>query len=161
MVFYYRRTGLLACVVLTLNGLFLLATMAAFGFSLTLPGIAGFILTLGMAVDANVLINERVRQELRRGKNAKNAIEQGFSKVFWTIIDANVTTLIAAVVLLETNSSGPIRGFAVTLMIGLCISMFTSLYVTRTFFAEVVLRLSSDDSIRRWFGAAKTQDHGR
>ena len=134
MVVYYRRPGLLACVVLTLNGLFLLAVMAGFGFSLTLPGIAGFILTLGMAVDANVLINERVRQELRKGRNAKNAVEQGFAKVFWTIIDANVTTLIAAVVLLETNSSGPIRGFAVTLMIGLLISMFTSLYVTRTFF---------------------------
>jgi protein-export membrane protein SecD/preprotein translocase SecF subunit len=155
MVIYYRRPGFLACVVLTLNALFLLAAMAGFGFSLTLPGIAGFILTLGMAVDANVLINERVRQELRKGKNAKNAVVSGIDKVFWTIIDANVTTLIAAVVLLETNSSGPIRGFAVTLMIGLVISMFTSLYVTRTFFTGVLSNKTSDESIRKWFGAAK------
>ena len=157
MVAYYRRPGLLACLVLTLNGLFLLAAMAAFGFSLTLPGIAGFILTLGMAVDANVLINERVRQELRKGKNAKNAVLTGISKVFWTIVDANVTTLIAAVVLLETNSSGPIRGFAVTLMIGLVISLFTSLYITRTFFAGILSNKTSDESIRKWFGASNKQ----
>ncbi|MDB2447375.1 protein translocase subunit SecD [bacterium] len=154
MLVYYRRPGTLACVVLTLNGLYLLAVMAGFGFSLTLPGIAGFILTLGMAVDANVLINERVKQELRHGKNARNAVEHGFGKVFWTIIDANVTTLIAAVLLLETNSSGPIRGFAVTLMIGLIISMFTSLYVTKTFFDGVLSTQTSDDGIRKWFGAA-------
>lgn len=154
MVLYYRRPGLLACSVLVLNALFLLAVMAGFGFALTLPGIAGFILTLGMAVDANVLINERVRQELRAGKNARNAVETGFKKVFWTIIDANVTTLIAALVLLETNSSGPIRGFAITLMIGLLISMFTSLYVTRTFFGGVLGKLKNDPSIRQWFGAS-------
>lgn len=152
MVIYYRRPGLLACAVLSLNALFLLAVMASFGFALTLPGVAGFILTLGMAVDANVLINERVRQELRTGKNAKNAISVAFKKVFWTIIDANVTTLIAALVLLETNSSGPIRGFAVTLMIGLIISMFTSLFVTKTFFEGVLAGKSSDSAIRKWFG---------
>lgn len=155
MVVYYRKPGTLACIVLVLNALYLLAAMAGFGFALTLPGIAGFILTLGMAVDANVLINERVRQELRAGKNAKTAVSTGIDKVFWTIIDANVTTLIAAVVLLETNSSGPIRGFAVTLMIGLIISMFTSLYVTRTFFEGMLSRFSVDQDIRNWFGAKK------
>ena len=103
MIIWYRRPGMLACVALALNGIFLLAIMGFFGFSLTLPGIAGFILTLGMAVDANVLINERIRQEIKEGKNARKAVENGFAKVKWTIIDANVTTLIAALVLLETK----------------------------------------------------------
>ena len=116
MIIGYKRPGGIACLALTLNGLFLIALMAAFGFALTLPGIAGFILTLGMAVDANVLINERIRQELADGKSPKKAVELGFNKVFWTIMDANITTMIAALVLLEPNTSGPIRGFAVTLM---------------------------------------------
>src|SRR5690606_25831788 len=127
MIAYYRRPGVIACIALVINGVLLLALMAGFGFALTLPGIAGFILTLGMAVDANVLINERIRYELKEGRNARAAVGNGFDKVRWTIIDANVTTLIAALVLLETNSSGPIRGFAVTLIIGLSVSLFTSL----------------------------------
>ncbi len=155
MLVYYRRPGLIACAALILNGLFLLALMGSFGFALTLPGIAGFILTLGMAVDANVLINERIRQELQTGKNAKKAIEVAFDRVFWTIIDANVTTLIAALVLLETNSSGPIRGFAVTLMLGLIVSLFTSLYCTKVFFNLVTNSFSSDKRIRAWLGNAK------
>ena len=155
MVIYYRKPGMLACGALILNGVFLLALMAAFGFSLTLPGIAGFILTLGMAVDANVLINERIRQELREGRHAKKAVENGFGKVFWTIIDANVTTLIAALVLLETNSSGPIRGFAITLMLGLIVSMFTSLYCSKAFFMAVVAKQSSEASLREWLGGKK------
>lgn len=152
MVAYYRRPGMVSCVVLVLNALFLLALMAAFGFALTLPGFAGFILTLGMAVDANVLINERIRQELRDGANSKKAIEIAFKKVFWTIIDANVTTLIAALVLLETNSSGPIKGFAVALTIGLLVSMFTSLYCTRAIFDWVVSRDLPEASLKRWLG---------
>ena len=99
------------------------------------PALRAFILTLGMAVDANVLINERIRQELQEGRNAKNAVTNGFQKAFWTIVDANVTTLIAAIVLIETNSSGPIKGFAVTLILGLIVSMFTSLYCSRAIFA--------------------------
>jgi preprotein translocase subunit SecD len=100
------------------------------GSTLTLPGIAGFVLTLGMAVDANVLINERIREELRAGRTVRQAIQQGYDKVFWTIVDANVTTLVAAVVLMQYGS-GPVRGFAVTLIIGLVASMFTSIVVTR------------------------------
>lgn len=155
MVFYYRRPGLLSSTALILNGIFLLALMASFGFALTLPGFAGFVLTLGMAVDANVLINERIRQELREGRVAKKAVENGFAKVFWTIIDANVTTLIAAFVLLETNSAGPIKGFSVALILGLLVSMFTSLYVTKALFEFALDRNLSDSAIRAWLGAPK------
>lgn len=155
MLVYYRKPGVIACTALVLNAILLLACMSAFGFALTLPGIAGFILTLGMAVDANVLINERIRQEVRAGKNAKKSVHLAFEKVFWTIIDANVTTLIAAVVLLETNSSGPIRGFAITLIIGLIVSMFTSLYCTRFFFEAVLTGQKSDAETRKWLGGAK------
>jgi preprotein translocase subunit SecD len=101
-----------------------------FGSTLTLPGIAGFVLTLGMAVDANVLINERIREELRAGKTVRQAVDQGYHKVFWTIVDAHVTTLVASFVLMQYGS-GPVRGFAVTLIIGLIASMFTSIVVTR------------------------------
>ncbi|MCB9228793.1 MAG: protein translocase subunit SecD [Deltaproteobacteria bacterium] len=152
MVLYYRRPGGIACLVLLLNGLFLLAVMAGFGFALTLPGIAGFVLTLGMAVDANVLINERIRQEIREGRHPRKAVSSGFDKVFWTIVDANVTTLIAAAVLLETNSSGPIRGFAVTLMIGLIVSLFTSLYCSRLLF-DLALSRVPDSRLKTWLGA--------
>ena len=160
MVFYYRRPGLLSSIALVLNGVFLLSLMASFGFALTLPGFAGFVLTLGMAVDANVLINERIRQELREGRNAKKAVENGFAKVFWTIIDANVTTLIAAFVLLETNSAGPIKGFSVALILGLLVSMFTSLYVTKALFEFTLNRNLSDDKIRAWLGAPKKKREG-
>jgi protein-export membrane protein SecD/preprotein translocase SecF subunit len=155
MVFFYHRPGVISCIALVLNGLLLMALMASLGFSLTLPGIAGFVLTLGMAVDANVLINERIRQELAEGKNAKKALENGFGRVFWTIFDSNITTLIAALVLLETNSSGPIRGFAVTLMVGIIVSMFTSLYCARSMFEFVTVRLTSDKAIRAWLGEKK------
>lgn len=130
MVLYYRASGLIADVALALNGLLVLAAMAMIGSTLTLPGIAGFVLTLGMAVDANVLINERIREELRAGRSTKQAVQVGYDKVFWTIFDANVTTLVAAVVLMNYGT-GPVRGFAVTLIIGLLASMFTSIVVTR------------------------------
>ena len=113
-----------------LNGLLVLAAMAFLGSTLTLPGIAGFVLTLGMAVDANVLINERIREELREGRNVRLAVQQGYGRVFWTIVDSHVTTLVAGVVLMQYGS-GPVRGFAVTLIIGLIVSMFTSIVVTR------------------------------
>lgn len=155
MLAFYRRPGAISCAALVLNGVLLMALMASLGFSLTLPGIAGFVLTLGMAVDANVLINERIRQELAEGKNAKKALENGFGRVFWTIFDSNITTLIAALVLLETNASGPIRGFAVTLIVGILVSMFTSLYCTRTMFEFITGRLPNDKSIRTWLGEKK------
>ncbi|HET6922975.1 MAG TPA: protein translocase subunit SecD, partial [Anaeromyxobacteraceae bacterium] len=130
MILYYRGSGFVADVALTLNGLLVLAIMSMFGSTLTLPGIAGFVLTLGMAVDANVLINERIREELRAGKTVRQSVEQGYDKVFWTIVDAHVTTLVASFVLMQYGS-GPVRGFAVTLIIGLIASMFTSIVVTR------------------------------
>jgi preprotein translocase subunit SecD len=130
MIVYYRGSGLVADVALVLNGLLVLAVMSMIGSTLTLPGIAGFVLTLGMAVDANVLINERIREELRAGKTVKQAVQQGYDKVFWTIFDSHVTTLVAGVVLMQYGS-GPVRGFAVTLIIGLVASMFTSIVVTR------------------------------
>jgi preprotein translocase subunit SecD len=130
MILYYRGSGLIADLALGLNGLLVLAVMSVIGSTLTLPGIAGFVLTLGMAVDANVLINERIREELRGGRSVRQAVEQGYDKVFWTIVDAHVTTLVAGIVLMQYGS-GPVRGFAVTLIIGLVASMFTSIVVTR------------------------------
>jgi len=130
MVLYYRASGLIADLALLLNGLLVLAIMSIVGSTLTLPGIAGFVLTLGMAVDANVLINERIREELRAGRSVKQAVDQGYDKVFWTIVDSHVTTLSAGIVLMNYGS-GPVRGFAVTLIIGLVASMFTSIVVTR------------------------------
>ncbi|MBS2023229.1 MAG: protein translocase subunit SecD [Deltaproteobacteria bacterium] len=131
MAIYYRFSGLVADVALVLNGLAVLAVMALIDSTLTLPGIAGFVLTLGMAVDANVLINERIREELKAGKTVFQAVSQGYDKVFWTIFDGHVTALVAGFVI-RANGSGPVRGFATTLIIGLLASMFTSIVVTRT-----------------------------
>ncbi|WP_242395932.1 protein translocase subunit SecD [Anaeromyxobacter oryzisoli] len=130
MIVYYRASGLIADAALVLNGVLVLAVMSMIGSTLTLPGIAGFVLTLGMAVDANVLINERIREELRGGRTVRQAVQAGYDKVFWTIVDAHVTTLVAGGVLMQYGS-GPVRGFAVTLIIGLVASMFTSIVVTR------------------------------
>ena len=133
MAIYYRGSGLIADLVLLLNLVFLLAVLAGFGFTLTLPGIAGIILTIGIAVDANVLIFERIREELDTGKTIWNAIKAGYGRAFVTIMDANVTTLIAGIVLYQFGT-GPIRGFALTLMIGIVASMFTALVVSRAIF---------------------------
>ncbi|WP_224372973.1 protein translocase subunit SecD [Hyalangium versicolor] len=130
MAVYYKKTGLIADVALLLNGLLILAGLALFNATLTLPGIAGFVLTLGIAVDANVLINERIREELDHGKTARQAVDQGYDRAFWTIFDAHVTTLIAGFILFATGT-GPIRGFATTLIVGLLASLFTSIVVTR------------------------------
>ncbi len=130
MVLYYRASGLIADVALALNALLVLSAMAMVGSTLTLPGIAGFVLTLGMAVDANVLINERIREEMRAGKTVKVAVQQGYDRVFWTIVDSHVTTLVAGLMLFQFGS-GPVKGFAVTLIIGLLASLFTSIMVTR------------------------------
>jgi preprotein translocase subunit SecD len=130
MLVYYRTAGVVSDVALLLNALIVLATLSLFNATLTLPGIAGFVLTLGMAVDANVLINERIREELRAGKSMRAAVDQGYDRAFWTIFDANLTSLIAGMVLFFTGT-GPIRGFATTLIIGLIASMFTSIVVTR------------------------------
>lgn len=130
MAIYYKVSGLVADAALILNGLLILAGLALFKATLTLPGIAGFVLTLGIAVDANVLINERVREELAGGKSARNAVDAGYDRAFWTIFDAHVTTLIAGFILQQTGT-GPIQGFATTLIIGIIASLFTSIVVTR------------------------------
>lgn len=130
MIAYYRRQGVIASAALLLNGLLILAALSSVGATLTLPGIAGFVLTLGMAVDANVLISERIREELRAGRAGKAAIREGYRRAFTAIFDSNVTTLIAAFVLLQYGT-GPVRGFAVTLSIGIIASFFTAVYVTR------------------------------
>jgi len=133
MVFYYHMAGLIAILALVFNVILMSAIMAISGFTITLPGLAGIVLTLGMIVDANVIIYERIREELARGKSFKLAVSQGFDRANKTILDANITTLLAAIVLTQFGV-GPIKGFAVTLFVGILTSLFTSLYATRTLF---------------------------
>jgi len=137
MLVYYKLSGALADMALILNIIFIMAIMAYFNATLTLPGIAGIILTIGMAVDANVLIFERIREELAKGKTVKASIDQGYGNAFSAILDANVTTFIAGTVL-YTFGTGPIKGFALTLMIGIVASMFTAIVVTRVVFDYVI-----------------------
>ncbi|ATX81662.1 preprotein translocase subunit SecD [Mariprofundus ferrinatatus] len=134
MAVYYRMFGMVANVALAFNMLLILAAMSIIGGTLTLPGIAGIVLTIGMAVDANVLIFERIREELRLGKTPLAAIDGGYDKALSTIVDANITTLIAAIVLFQFGS-GPVKGFAVTLSVGIIASMFTAIMVTRSIIA--------------------------
>ena len=130
---YYLRAGLVAIFALAVNVILVLGALAAFDATLTLPGIAGIILTMGMAVDANVLIFERIREELNKGKNLSTAIAQGYQHAFVTIIDANLTTLFTALILMKVGT-GPVKGFAVTLSIGIVTSVFTALFLTRLIF---------------------------
>lgn len=139
MVIYYGFSGLVADIALVLNLIFVMAVLAGFHGTLTLPGIAGIILTIGMAVDANVLILERIREELRSGKTVRAAIDNGYGRAILTIVDANVTTIITAVVLYQYGT-GPIKGFALTLMIGILSSMFTAIFVTRTIYDLITSR---------------------
>jgi preprotein translocase subunit SecD len=133
MVFYYRLSGANAVLALILNLIILLAAMAMVGAVLTLPGIAGVILTIGMGVDSNVLVFERIREEIRNGKSASAAVDAGFDKAFLTIIDTHVTTVVSAIFLFIFGT-GPIRGFAITLTIGLIANVFTAIYVSKTIF---------------------------
>ncbi|WP_457571968.1 protein translocase subunit SecD [Desulfovulcanus sp.] len=133
MIIYYGFAGVIADIALIFNILLIMAGLAGFGATLTLPGIAGIILTIGMAVDANVLIFERIREELRRGLSPRAAIDEGFGRATLTILDANVTTIIAAIILYQFGT-GPIRGFAVTLTLGILASMFTAIFVSRAIF---------------------------
>ena len=138
MLVYYRLSGLIADVALILNLVILLACMAAFGATLTLPGIAGIALTIGMAVDTNILIFERIREELKVGKTVRGAIEAGFNRAFRTIIDTHVTVLVTAAILYNFGT-GPVKGFAVTLFIGLAASLFTAVFFTRLLFDVIYL----------------------
>jgi len=164
MIFYYLVPGVIATGALALNFLIILGGLGLFHATLTLPGIAGILLTLGMAVDANVLIYERIREELKTGRSIRQAISNGYDRAFTAIVDANVTTLIAAFLLFQFGT-GPIRGFAVTTVIGLTASLFTAIIVTRVIFEGLrrsgwltqirMLKLIGDTSFRftriRWF----------
>ncbi len=139
MAVYYRLSGVLADVALLLNMVLITGALSAFGATLTLPGIAGIILTIGMSVDANVLIFERIREESRLGRTVRAAVDAGFSRAFITILDANVTTIIAALVLFQFGT-GPIKGFAVTLSIGIAASMFTAIVFCKAVYDLVLNR---------------------
>jgi preprotein translocase subunit SecD len=146
MLIYYRGAGINADVALTLNLLLLIAAMASIGAVLTLPGIAGVILTVGMGVDSNVLIFERIREELRLGKAVGGAVAAGFEQAFRTIIDTHVTTVVSAAILFAFGT-GPIRGFAVTLTIGLIANLFTSVWVSRAIFDYVLSRRQKGEAL--------------
>jgi preprotein translocase subunit SecD len=139
MLLYYRLSGVIANIAMVLNMLFMLAILAAFEAALTLPGIAGLVLTIGMAVDANIIIYERIREELRAGKSPRSAVDAGFDRAFWTVFDGHVTTFVAGVVL-YSYGSGPIRGFAVTLLVGIVSNLLTSVWISRWMFDVVVGR---------------------
>jgi SecD/SecF fusion protein len=146
MVLYYNSAGLVADLALAFNMLFILGVMAAFQATLTLPGIAGVVLTIGMAVDANVLINERIREELAGGKTLRAAIDAGYEKAFSAILDSNVTTFLTGVILYQFGT-GPIQGFALTLMIGIVATMFSAVIITR-----VVFNAATDNGLTPNFG---------
>lgn len=139
MVFYYRLTGLNAVISIVVNLVILLGMMAYLGATMTLPGIAGFILIIGIGVDSNVLIFERIKEELDTGKGLRAAVNAGFDRVWWTIVDTHVASLIAAMFLFQFGT-GPIRGFATTLTIGLLSNVFTAVFVSRTMFELVLSR---------------------
>jgi len=150
MIIYYGMAGAIADIALVANLFLIIAIMALFGATLTLPGMAGIVLTVGMAVDANVIINERIRELLREGKSIAKAIEDGYSNAFTAIWDANVTTLIASV-LLFFYGTGPIKGFAVTMTIGILASMLTAILGTHGIY-EMVLHKIKKDKLNFWFG---------
>src|SRR5213075_1358992 len=139
MLVYYRGSGINAIIALLLNMVLMLAGLIMFGATLTLPGIAGMILTIGMAVDSNVLIFERIREEMRSGKTITSAVEQGFGHAFITIIDTHVTTIVSSL-FLYVFGVGPIRGFAVTLVLGLLVNLFSAVYVSRMIFVWLLSR---------------------
>jgi len=143
MVIYYKSAGLIADLALIVNIILIGGGLAVFGATLTLPGIAGIILTIGMAVDANVIIFERIREELRTGRSPKAAVDAGYDRATLTIMDANVTTLIAAVVLFQFGT-GPIKGFAVTLGLGIVASLFTALILSKSIYDMILANKQSD-----------------
>jgi preprotein translocase subunit SecD len=144
--FYYRVSGVLADITLVLNALLVVALLAVVGATLTLPGICGIALTIGMAVDCNIIIFERIREELRAGRSARKAIDAGFDSAFVAVLDSNVTTLLAGVVL-YSYGSGPLKGFAVTLMIGIFTTLFTGVFVSRVLMDLVNRRADARISI--------------
>ncbi|MRI59343.1 MAG: protein translocase subunit SecD [Epsilonproteobacteria bacterium] len=151
MVAYYGIAGLIADVALIANLFLIIGVMALFGATLTLPGMAGIVLTVGMAVDANVIINERIRELLREGVSIKKAIEQGYKNAMSAILDANITTLIAAVVL-YAYGTGPIKGFAITISIGILASMLTAIVGTHGIYEALLPKIERSRNLKLWFG---------
>jgi protein-export membrane protein SecD len=141
---YYKISGFIAMVTLILNVVLVIACLVAFEATLTLPGIAGIALTIGMAVDANIIIYERIREEVRKGLSFYKAVETGFGHAFWTIIDANITTALAGLCLLNFGT-GPIRGFAVTLLIGIASTVYTSYFVGKLMFELYMNKTEGQD----------------
>lgn len=154
ILFYYRRAGVVATVGILLNVGFVFGAVAFIGATLTLPGLGGLVLTIGMAVDANILIYERIREERRQGKNLEMAIRHGFERAMVTILDANVTTFIAGLVLYNFGV-GPIRGFAVTLMIGIATSLFTAFFISRLIFHYMLEAKMQKLNMQQWFGGLR------
>ncbi|PUE67726.1 protein translocase subunit SecD [Arcobacter lacus] len=151
MIAYYRRAGLIANVALVANIFIIIGVIALFGATLTLPGMAGIILTIGMAIDANVIINERIREVLRTGATIPKAIEDGYSNAMRAIVDANITTLLVAMVL-YAYGTGPIKGFAVTIAIGILTSMLTSILGTQGIYQAILPKIVKDKDHKKWFG---------
>jgi preprotein translocase subunit SecD len=139
MLYIYRFSGVISIMALALNVLFMMSILALFGATLTLPGIAAIVLTVGMAVDANIIIYERIRDELRAGKSIRGAVEAGFSRAFTAVLDGNLTTAAAGFVLYQYGS-GPIQGFAIMLLIGIATTLFTAVWCTRVFFEYYIGR---------------------
>ncbi len=154
MIVYYGYSGLISDIALVANLFLIIAIMAMFGATLTLPGMAGIVLTVGMAVDANVIINERIRELLHDGVKVKNAIENGYKNAMSAILDANITTLIAAVVL-YAYGTGPIKGFAITISIGILASMLTAILGTHGVYDFLMNRIQKSANLNRWFGIKK------
>ncbi len=153
MIAYYRAAGIIANIALVTNLFIIIAIMAMFGATLTLPGMAGIVLTVGMAVDANVIINERVRELLRAGVSIKKAIEDGYSNAMSAILDANITTLLVSVIL-YAYGTGPIKGFAVTMSIGILASMITAILGTHGIYEALMPKITKDKNLKKWFGVA-------
>jgi preprotein translocase subunit SecD len=146
MALYYRLAGLFAVTALAFYVLFTLGGLAMFGATLTLPGLAGFVLSIGMAVDANVLINERIREELEQNKTLRKAIDEGFRHAMPAIVDSNLTTVLTALFLFQFGT-GPVKGFAVMLVIGILASFLSAVFITRTFFLIWITRRSTAKAI--------------
>ena len=153
MIIYYKRAGVIACIALVTNIFIIIAVMAMFGATLTLPGMAGIVLTIGMAVDANVIITERIRELIREGSSIPKAIEDGYSNAMRAILDANVTTLLVAVIL-YAYGTGPIKGFAITISIGILASMLTAILGTHGIYQAIMPKIAKDKNNKKWFGVS-------
>jgi preprotein translocase subunit SecD len=151
MIVYYGIGGLIANIALITNLFIIIAIMSMFGATLTLPGMAGIVLTVGMAVDANVIISERIRELLKAGKSIPKAVENGYKNAMSAILDANVTTLLVAVIL-YAYGTGPIKGFAITISIGILASMITAILGTHGIYDALMPKIVKDKNIKKWFG---------